>query len=310
MITCAGLNAWAATFPSKPVRFVVPFTPGSGSDILARSVSQNLTARWKQPVVVDNRPGAGGTIGTGIVAKASPDGHTLAVVSAGHVVNPVLYKGLPYDTLRDFSGVIPLANLPSVLTVSNSSRIANVSDLVALAKRKPGQLNYVSGGVGSGSHVNAEKFRAVTGIAITHIPLKGASDMLTELISGRVEFGFLPLIAALPSIRDRRVTALAISTDQRSSVLPDVQTIGEAGYPAAVFDFWIGVLAPADTPRPVVNAINREIADAQKSADVAARLSALGAQPFQMAPHEFDAFMRKEAAALIPLIKSVVSKAD
>lgn len=302
--------AQGQTYPVKPVRIVVPFTPGSGSDILARAVSQKISASWKQPVVVDNRPGAGGTIGTAIVAKAPPDGHSLIVVSVGHVVNPAIYKILPYDTLRDFSGVVPLANLPSVLAVSKDSRVATVRELIALAKSKAGNINYVSGGIGSGSHVNAEKFKAVTGISSTHIPLKGAADMLTELMAGRVEYGFLPIIAAVPTIKDGRVVAIAVSTNRRSSVLPNIPTIGEAGFPAAEFDFWIGVLAPAATPRPIVKEVNEEISKALKLPDVSARLAALGAEPMPMSAEEFDSFMRKEAVSLAEVMKAAGVKPE
>ncbi len=297
-------------YPAKPIRVIVPFTAGSASDILARTVSSPLAAAWGQPVIVDNRPGAGGTIGTGVAAKSTPDGHTLVVVSAGHVVNPVMYRSLPYDTVRDFSGVIPLANLPSVLAVAKSVNVHSVRELVALAKSKPGQLNYVSGGVGSGSHVNGEKFRAATGIDVTHIPLKGAADMVTEIMGGRVHYGFVPLIAAAPFIRDQRFTALAVSTGKRSAGFPDLPTIAEAGVPDAEFNFWIGLLAPVKTPRAIVRKLNGGIARLLEQPAIRERLHGLGAEPMPMTPDAFDVFLRSEFAELGHVMKAAGVKAE
>lgn len=297
-------QAMAQLYPTKPIHFIVPFTPGSASDILSRAVGEKLSATVGQPVVVENRPGAGGTIGTAAVARAEPDGHTLVVVSAGHVVNPLIYRNLPYDTLRDFAGVIPLGNLPSVLTVAPSLGVHTVAELVALAKSKPGTLNYASGGIGSASHVNAEKFRAATGIDVVHVPLKGAPEMVTETIAGRTHFGFNPIIATLPAIRDGRLLALAVSSARRSPALPDVPTVAEAGVPGAQFDFWIGLLAPGKTPRAVVRKLNGDIAAILQSPDMADRLAKLGAEPMLMTPEAFDAYMRSELAALGPVMKA------
>ena len=302
-------SASAAGFPTRPVRVIVPFTAGSASDILARTVSMPLSVAWEQPVIVDNRPGAGGTIGTGLAAKSPADGHTLVIVSAGHVVNPVMYSSLPYDTLRDFSGVIPLANLPSVLAVSKGG-VRSVRELVALAKGKPGQLNYVSGGVGSGSHVNGEKFRAAAGIEVTHVPLKGANDMLTEIISGRVQYGFVPLIAAAPFIRDQKLTALAVSTGKRAVAFPELPTIAEAGVPGAEFNFWIGMLAPARTPRAIVHKLNRDTGNLLEQATIRERLRNLGADPMPMTPEAFDAFLRSEFVELGRVMKAAGVKAE
>jgi len=178
----------ASSYPAKAIKLVVPFTPGSASDILARVVGDKLAIAWGQPVVVENRPGAGGTIGAAVVARAEPDGYTLLVVSVGHVVNPQLYSSLPYDTLRDFAGVVPLGNLPSVLAVTPSLGVKSVAELVLMAKARPGALNYASGGVGSASHINAEKFRAATGIDVVHVPTKGAQEMMVETMTGRTQF--------------------------------------------------------------------------------------------------------------------------
>ena len=293
----------AATYPAKAIRLIVPFTPGSASDILARTVGERLSAAWGQSVLVDNRAGAGGVIGTNLVAKSEPDGYTLAVVSAGHVVNPLFNKDMPYDTLRDFAGVIPLANLPSVLTVSPELKVKTVKELVALAKARPGALNFASGGIGSASHVNTEKFLAATGIEAVHVPLKGAPDMVVETIGGRTQFGFEPLIAAISAIRSGKLVALAVSSGARSSALPEVPTIAEAGVPGAEFNFWIGLLAPAKTPRDVVAKLNAEIRRIVQTPEMKEKLATLGAEPLLLGPAEFDDFMKNEYAAISRVIR-------
>lgn len=304
LLLCAGL-AVAQGYPGKPIKIVVPFTAGSATDIMARLVGEKLSAAWGQPVVVDNKPGAGGTVGSALVAKSEPDGYTLLVVSTGHVVNPVLYPGLSYDTVGDFAGITPLASLPNVLVVNASSPIKNVSDLLAAAKANPGKLNYASAGRGSATHVNAEKFRSVTGIQATHIPFKGTPETITETIAGRVDYMFTPVLSSIPFIRDGRLRALAVSTAQRSSALPDVPTVSEAGVPGFVFDFWIGLLAPAKTPRDVVNKLNQEVNKALTQPDVKERMAKLGGEPMPMAPERFDAFIREEHATLSGIMKDV-----
>lgn len=288
----------ASSYPAKAIKLVVPFTPGSASDILARVVGDKLAIAWGQPVIVENRPGAGGTIGAAGVARAEPDGYTLVVVSVGHVVNSQLYSSLPYDTLRDFAGVVPLGNLPSVLAVTPSLGVKSVAELVSMAKARPGALNYASGGVGSASHINAEKFRAATGIDVVHVPTKGAQEMMVETMTGRTQFGFYPVIATLPMIRDGKLAALAVSSGRRSAALPDVPTIAEAGVPGGEFEFWIGLLAPAKTPREIVTKLHDEIARILAEPEVTQRLTALGADPMPMSPARFDAYMREEHQSL------------
>jgi len=298
VLVLAATQAAAQSFPSRPVRIIVPFTPGSVTDIMARSVSERLAAALGQPVVIENRPGAGGTIGTAAVAKAPPDGYTLAVVSAGYAVAPVIYDNLPYDSARDLAGVIPLANLPSVLFVSPALGVKSARELVALAKAKPGRLNFPSAGVGSASHVSAEKFRIATGIDVVHVPLKGAPEMVTETLAGRTQFGLVGISAVLPQVREGRLLALAVSSEQRAAALPEVPTMAEAGVPAAQFDFWIGMLAPAQTPRPIVQRIHAEVAKALGETEVRERLAKLGAEPMPMSPEAFDAYMRKQLVEL------------
>ena len=294
----------AQTYPSKTIKIVVPFTAGSATDIMARVVGEKLQAAWGQPVVVENRPGAGGTLGATQVAKGEADGHTLLVVSTGHVVNPVLYSNLQYDTLSDFSGVTPLASLPSVLVVGAGSPYKTVAELIAAARAKPGVLNYASAGVGSATHVNAEKFRANANLQVTHIPFKGTPETIVEVSSGRTDFMFTPVLASIPSIRDNRLRALAVSTAKRSSALPNVPTVAESGLPGFAFDFWIGMLAPAKTPKPVVAKINAEVARILALPEVKERMATLGAEPMPMSPDQFDAYIKEEYTTLGAVMRS------
>lgn len=284
----------AQTYPAKTITIIVPFTPGSATDVAARLVGEKLNAAWGQPVIVDNRAGAGGTIGIAQTARAEPDGYTLAVVSTGHVVNPVLYKDLPYDTLKDLAGVAPIASLPSVLVVAPSLGVKNVKQLVALARAKPGALNYGTAGVGSAAHINSEKFNHAAGIKAVHIPLKGTPPILAETMAGRVHFAWVPSLGSMGLLKDRKLVALAVSTPRRIAALPEVPTIAEAGYPGGEFNFWVGMLAPAKTPRDVIAKVNAEVNKALKLPEMIDRLAKLGAEPMSMAPAEFDAFIRHE----------------
>lgn len=296
--------AQAPGYPNKPIRIIVPFTAGSATDIMARIVGEKFTAKWGQPVVVENKPGAGGTLGAAQVAKADPDGYTLLVVSTGHVVNPVLYQNLTYDTLGDFAGVAPLATLPNVLVVAANSPLRSVTDLIAAAKAKPGQMNYASAGTGSATHVNAEKFRAATGIDVQHVPFKGTPETIVETIAGRVDFMFTPMLSSVPQVREGKMRALAVSTGRRSPSLPDVPTVAEAGVPGFAFDFWAGMLAPAKTPRDVVNKLNAEIQTILAQPDVRERMAKLGAEAMPMSATQFDAYLKDEYASLGAVMKN------
>jgi tripartite-type tricarboxylate transporter receptor subunit TctC len=300
----AAFGSAAQTYPSKNIRIVVPFTAGSATDIMARVVGEKLQAAWGQPVVVENRPGAGGTLGATQVARSEADGHTLLVVSTGHVVNPVLYSGIQYDTLGDFAGVSPLAALPSVLVVGAGSPIKTVAELLAAARAKPGALNYASAGVGSATHVNAEKFRAMANLQITHIPFKGTPETIVEVSTGRADFMFTPVLASIPAIRENRLRAIAVSTSKRSAALPNVPTVAEAGLPGFVFDFWIGMLAPAKTPKPVLAKLNAEIARILALPEVKERMATLGAEPMPMSPDQFDAYIKDEYTTLGTVMRS------
>jgi len=299
---------WAQTYPAKPITIIVPFTPGSATDVAARLVGEKLNAAWGQPVIVDNRPGAGGTIGIAQTARAEPDGYTLAVVSTGHVVNPVLYKDLPYDTLKDLAGVAPIASLPSVLVVAPGLGVKNVKELVALANAKPGALNYGTAGVGSAAHINSEKFNHAAGIKAVHIPLKGTPPILAETMAGRVHFAWVPSLGSMGLLKDGKLVALAVSTPRRIAALPEVPTIAEAGYPGGEFNFWVGMLAPAKTPREVVAKVNAEVNKELKLPEVIDRLAKLGAEPMSMTPAEFDAFIRHEHDELGKIMRDAGAK--
>jgi tripartite-type tricarboxylate transporter receptor subunit TctC len=286
--------ASAQTYPSRPVKIIVPFTPGSATDVMARIVGERLNAAWGQPVVVENRPGAGGTIGIRDTARAEPDGYTLVLVSSGHAVNHVLYKDLGYDSLKDLSAVAMLGSLPSVLIVPPSLGVNSVKELVAMLKAKPGQLNYATAGVGSGAHVNVEKFNVAAGVKALHVPLKGTPPILTETMAGRIQYAFVPAVSSMGLVKDGKVKPLAVSTGKRVAALPDVPTLGEAGFPEGESTFWLALLAPVKTPSAIVGQINAEVLRALQSADVKERLAKLGTEPMSMTPAESDAFIRRE----------------
>jgi tripartite-type tricarboxylate transporter receptor subunit TctC len=291
-------TASAQTYPSKPIRIIVPFTPGSATDVMARIVGERLNAAWGQPVVVDNRPGAGGTIGIRETARAEPDGYTLVVVSSGHAVNHVLYKDLGYDTLKDLASVAMLGSLPSVLIVPPTLGINSVRELVAMLKAKPGEYNYATAGIGSGAHVSSETFNVAAGVKALHVPLKGTPPMLAETMAGRIHYAWVPAVSSMGPVKDGKVKPLAVSTAKRIAALPDVPTIAEAGFPAAESTFWLAMLAPAKTPAEIVAKVNGEVLRALQSMELKERLAKLGTEPMSMTPAESDAFIRREYEVL------------
>jgi len=306
---CATL-ASGQGYPNKPVKLVVPFTPGSATDILARTLGQKLSEQWGQPVIVENRAGAGGTIGAGVVAKSPPDGYTLMVHSSGHAVNASMYPTLPYDTTKDFVEVATLGGQPNVLVVAPASGLRTVADLTAAAKKSPGALNYGSAGIGSGTHVNAEKFKLAAGIDAVHIPYKGTPEAITDTMTGRVTYFFSPISAALPNIREGKLVALGVSTAKRSSALPNVPTIAESGLPGFDYNLWVGLWAPAGTPQDIVEKINADVAKVLAMPDVRERLAALGAEPMVMTPADFRKFMREEIDDAAKVVKAAGIKAQ
>src|SRR5438128_7620988 len=310
-LTCSWMSiALGQGYPNKPVHVVVPFTAGSATDILARTYGQKLSEMWKQPVVVENHPGAGGTIGAGLVAKSAPDGYTLLVHSAAQAYNPSIYPNLPYDTVKDFIDVVPLGGQPNVLVGAPSPGIRTGGELIAEAKQKPGQLNFGSAETGSGTHINGEKFKLAAGIDVVHIPYKGTPEALTDTIAGRVTYFFSPISAALPFVRDGKLIALAVSTAKRSSALPNVPTVAEAGLPGFDYSLWVGLFAPAGTPPEIVDKIARDVRTVAQSADVKERFAALGAEPMPMTPTEFKQFVDAEIAESAKVVKAAGIKAQ
>jgi tripartite-type tricarboxylate transporter receptor subunit TctC len=255
-------------------------------------------------VIVENKPGAGGTIAAAQVARAEPDGYTVLIHSSGHVLNPAIYPNLPYDTLRDLTGVTPLAAMPNVLVVSPARGWKTVGDLVAAAKAKPGQLNYASAGIGSATHMNAEKFRLQAGIEAQHVPFKGTPEAISDVIGGRNDWFFAPLSAALPLVREGKLQALAVSTPTRASVLPAVPTTVEAGVPGSDYIFWVAMIVSSQTPPAITQRLHDEALKVLGDVDVKERLAKLGAEPFPLAQDAFNAFIRTEVDAAAKIARA------
>lgn len=303
-VTVLASAASAQSFPSKPIRLVVPFTPGSSTDITARAVADRLSVGLGQPVVVENRAGAGGKIGSEVVARAAPDGHTLLVNSSAHTANPALYKEMPFDTAADFAGITPLVNLPNVLVIGANRNIKTLKDLVAYAKSKPGELNFASAGMGSATHMNLEKFSARAGIKHVHVPYKGTPEAMADVMEGRVDVFFAPLNASLANIQAGRLLPLAVGSAQRSPILPNVPTTVEAGVPDSSYNFWVGMLAPGKTPRDIVNKLNQETVKALTGPELTERFKGLGANAWPMKPDEFDAYIKDEIKVMAEIVKA------
>ena len=303
-LSLASAAALAQAWPTKPIRVVVPFTAGSGTDIAARAVTERLGAILGQAMVVENRPGAGGTIGQAIVAKADADGYTILIHSSSQTVTPSTYPNLPFDTLKDFSGITMLANIPNVLVTAPGKGIASVSELVAAAKAKPGSLNYASAGAGSATQLNAERFRMGAGVEAVHVPYKGTPEAIADLVAGRVDYYFCPVVNALPLVKGGKLTALAVGSSKRSSALPEVPTTEEAGVPNSAYNFWVGMFVPAKTPREIVARLHAETVKALQSAEVKERYARLGAETQIFTPEQFDSYLRDEVASNAALVKA------
>jgi len=299
----AAPGAAAQNFPTKPVRLIVPFTAGSATDLLARRVALKMSDNWNQQVVVDNRGGGGGTLGSNIVAKATPDGYTLLAHSIAFAMSAALYSKLPFDPVKDLVGVSQIAVGTSLLVAAPALGVKSVKELIALAKQKPGQLNFSSSGVGSGTHLNGEQFRFAAGIDVVHVPYKGVPEQLIDTMTGRIHYFLTPLVPALPFIRDGRLLALAVSTAQRTPILPDVPTIAEAALPGYEFQAWFGVFAPAMTPRAIVNQISKEIARVVDLPDIKKQFVNQGEEGRPSTPEEFTRFVRAEIEKTRKIVK-------
>ena len=286
--------AAAQDWPAKPIRAFIPFAAGSATDIIPRAVFDQLSPVLGQPIVIENRGGAGGALGVGEVTRAEPDGYTILADSSALTVAPWIVTDLPYDTAKDLSAVIPLGKNGNVLVVNPAKGWKTVQDLVAAAKANPGTINYGSAGVGTATHVSAERFRASAGFEATHIPYKGGAEALTDLLGGRIDFYFCPISTALPLIHDGRLTALAISTPTRASDLPDVPTTLEAGYPDSDYTVWYGVFMPAKTPRDIVQKFYAVASRVLQSPAMQQKLKQLAVDPFPMRPEQFDQYVVKD----------------
>ena len=301
-----GLCAQASeeTWPAKPIRVIVPYSPGSATDIIPRTVFAKVQEQIGQSIVVENRPGGATAIGTAAVAKAEPDGYTLLVHSSAYTIVPLTFANVPYDPQRDLTGVIPLGNTANVLVVAPGKGIKTVAEFVKIARAKSGGMNYVTIGPGSAAHLNSERFRLSAGFAAQPVFYKGSPEGLMDVMTGRVDFYFSPLLPALPQIKDGRLVALAVSSTHRSADLPDVPTTLEAGFKNSEYDFWFGVFAPSKTPRAIIERLNREVAKALEDPAVKDKLTKLGVQPMPMTAQQFDDYVRGELEQNAALVKA------
>lgn len=296
VVSLAAATTQAEPWPARPIRAIIPVGAGSTTDIVPRVVFEQLSSQLGQPIVVDNKAGAGTTIGASLVAKADPDGYTILVNSSAHAISPSLYASLPYDPVRDFAGVIPIGVSPAVLVVSPSRGFTKIQDFVSAAKTRPGAFNFSSVGVGSATHLSAERFVQSAGIDAVHVPFKGGAEAMNEVIAGRIDFFFGPVGLVAPAIRDGRLTGLALNGLTRVAALPEVPTVSEAGFVDAEYPIWFGLFVPAKTPRDIVDRLHRECVRALQDSKVQAKLAALGVEPMPMQPAEFDEYVKKEIA--------------
>jgi len=305
LAACASTAAVAQTYPLKTIRWIVPFPPGGGNDTIARLVAQKLTASIGQQVIVDNRPGAGGTIGAEAAAKSPGDGYTLFLAGvATHGINPNLRKKLPYDAIKDFHAVSLIASAPLLVVVHPSLPARSVKDLIALAKARPGQINYASNGAGGSSHLAVELFDMMTGVRMTHIPYKGLTPALTDLLSGEVQVMFSSAVAMLPQVKAGRLRAIAMTGSKRSAAIPNVPTVAESGVPGYETGSWYGVVVPTGTPKAAVDRLSREIQTIVKSQDITSKLNEEAVIPVGSTPEAFDKHIRAELARWAKVIKA------
>ena len=305
-------SAFAAdTYPTKPVRFVITFPPGGPTDVVVRLIGERLTHEWGQPMIIDNRGGAGGIVGTEIVSHAAPDGYTFLVGTAGGMtINPALQPKLPYDPFRDFAPVGMLVQNPQILVAHPSLAAKNVKELVALAKANPGRLNFASAGTGTATHLGLELFKLSTGIDVVHVPYKGGAPATTDLIAGQVQLLWVSIPSVLPHVKGGRLRALAVSTAKRSASAPDVPTVAESGYPGFEYSNWNALFAPAKTSAAVVKKVNASVVGALRQPDVAQKLTSQGADPAPGTPEDLARYMRSDSERWKKVIKAAGIKPD
>jgi tripartite-type tricarboxylate transporter receptor subunit TctC len=309
LAACFTGTAGAQEFPQKAVRFIVPFPPGGATDGLARILAEKMTEAWKQQVVIDNRGGAGGNIAAEIAAKAPADGHTIIIVGLSHAANLSLYSKLNYHPLRDFTPISQVVSIHTFLVTHPSLPVKSIKELVALARAKPGALNYASGGNGSSPHMAMELFKSLTKVDLVHVPYKGTQSVI-GILRGEAALLFENLISVGAHVKSGKLRVLAVGAAKRSSAMPDVPTVAEAGVPGYDMVLWFGILAPAGTPSAVVNAIHRETANILKAPDVKSRLATQGADPVGSTPDQFDAFIKSEIAKWTKVVKENGLKVD
>jgi len=302
--------AQPADYPSRPIHILVGFTPGGAPDITARWIAQKLGEAWKQQVIVENRPGAGGTVAAGTVARAVPDGTTLLSVSSAHAVAAAIYPKLPYDTFKDLAGITETASSSYVLVTPPALGVRSVKELIALAKAKPGQLNFASAGVGSGTHFAGEMFKAMAGIDVVHVPFKGIPESLTETVTGRVQFFMAPMANGINLVREGKLAGLAVSSGKRDLLLPDLPTVSESGVAGYESILWFGLLTSSAVPRPIVNKLNAEVTRILRSAETYERFSPIGMTPRPMSPEDFDAAIRNDVAVFTRIAHEANIKAE
>lgn len=303
--------AHAQSYPAaRPIRFIVPYVPGGGVDFVGRTVAQKLAETWNHAVVVENRPGAGTNIGSELVARAAPDGHTLLVGGVPNTANMTLIRKMPYDVVKDFTPVCRMTTAPNVLVVHPSVPARSVKELIALAKAHRGELTFASAGVGSSNHLSGELFRIMAGIDIVHVPYKGGGAAVTDLLAGQVSMYFGTTPSSMPFVRAGRLRALAVTSAQRSAVVPDVPTIAESGLPGFEQSAWHGLLAPAGTPPAIIGKLNDEIVRILRLPEIADRLAAQGVDVIASSPAEFAAFIRQDVAEYAKLVKTAGIRID
>ncbi len=310
MATCAAAESPVPGYPARPIRVIVPFTPGSATDILARLIGPKLHDSWGQQVIVDNRPSAGGTVAGAIVAGAAPDGHTLLLTSSAFAGAAALYDKLPYDPVKDFAGITQIAGTPLLLVVAPGLGVKSVKELIALAREKPGQVNFASSGIGSGTHYAGELFRQAAGIDVVHVPYRGTPEALNDTIAGRTQYFVAPVLAAMTLVRNGRLLALAVTTKERLTMLPDVPTIAEAALPGFEYDGWFGLIAPARTPRTILNALSVEVARILRLPEVSDRITNTGAVPKSSTPAAFEKYVRDEIVMRAKVFKAAGAKPE
>jgi tripartite-type tricarboxylate transporter receptor subunit TctC len=311
VVTGSAVTAGAQGYPSKPIRIIAAQSPGGGTDLFARMLGQKMTEAWKQTVIVENRPGAGGTIGNEVTAKSAPDGYTLLLATAGQmVINQSLYPNSGQDPIRDLAAITLFATSPLLLVTHPSVPARSVRELVALAKSAPNRLNHGSGGGGSPAHLAAELFKSLAGIQMTHVPFKGVAPSVLAVVAGQIDLTFATIAATLPQVKAGRLRALAVSTPRRSQIVPDIPTIAEAGVPGYEVTTWFGVFGPAALPKDIVAKVDAEVARILRLPDVRERLYNDGAEPGNLTNDEFNAFIRADAARWAKLIKATGIKGD